>query len=131
MRVIDGYTIKINRGDILPIKLVIPVYEEDEHGQPVFDHNYIFRVGDKVDFGVYKKRRMSKDALLLKTIIVDEETEELNFVLSSEDMKIGPLINKPTEYWYEVELNDGQTIIGYDDEGPKIMMLYPEGSEIV
>lgn len=131
MRVIDGYTIKINRGDILPIKLKIPVYIENEEGEPVFDHYYQFQVGDKIDFSVYKRRRMSKDALLLKEIIVSEEAEELNFTLTSEDMKIGPLINKPTEYWYEVELNDKQTIIGYDDKGPKVMLLYPEGSEIV
>lgn len=131
MRVIDGYTIKINRGDILPIKLKIPVYIENEEGEPVFDHYYQFQVGDKIDFSVYKRRRMSKDALLLKEIIVSEEAEELNFILTSEDMKIGPLINKPTEYWYEVELNDKQTIIGYDDAGPKVMLLYPEGSEIV
>jgi len=131
MRVIDGYTIKINRGDILPIKLQIPVYELDEHGVPVFDHYYQFKVGDKIDFSVYKKRRMSKDALLLKHMEVEEESTEFNFVLTSEEMKIGPLIDKPTEYWYEVELNDQQTVIGYDDNGPKIMILYPEGSEIV
>lgn len=36
------------------------------------------------------------------------------------------------DYWYEVELNpetEAQTIIGYDEDGPKIFRLYPEGDD--
>ena len=37
--------------------------------------------------------------------------------------------NKATEFWYEVELNDNDTILGYDKQGPKRMIVYPEGKE--
>ena len=36
--------------------------------------------------------------------------------------------NATIEYWYEIELNDKQTIVGYE-EGPAILYLYPEGAE--
>ena len=29
-----------------------------------------------------------------------------------------------------MKLNKEQTVLGYDKNGPKIFMLYPEGSEI-
>ena len=81
-------------------------------------------------FGVYANRKMSGEALLLKRYTVEEETEEFEFTISAEDMKIGDLIDKPTDYWYEIELNGDQTILGYDQDGAKILRLYPEGSEI-
>jgi hypothetical protein len=51
-------------------------------------------------------------------------------MLSKEDTKIGKKVNKPVDYWYEVELNPDtypQTIVGYDEDGAKIFKLYPEG----
>ena len=39
-------------------------------------------------------------------------------------------MNKPVEYWYEIELNNEHTVIGYDDNGAKIFMLFPEGSKV-
>ena len=121
MRIIDGTTIKINRGNTLPLKLVIPISHTE---------NYTFQVGDEIMFGVYANKKMSDEALLLKRYIVEEPTEEFEFTLSADDMKFGDLINKPTDYWYEIELNGDQTILGYDEDGAKILRLYPEGSEI-
>jgi hypothetical protein len=39
------------------------------------------------------------------------------------------MLNKPIEYWYEIQLNYYQTIVGYDESGPKLFMLYPEGED--
>ena len=39
-------------------------------------------------------------------------------------------MNIPTEYWYEIELNNENTVIGYDNNGPKLFVLYPEGEDI-
>ena len=69
---------------------------------------------------------------MAKDTLVEEETTTVNISLNSEDTKIGNLVNKPTKYWYEIELNpdtNPQTIVGYDLEGEKIFMLYPEGDE--
>lgn len=121
MRILNGTTIEINRGNTLPLKLVIPISHTE---------NYVFQVGDEIMFGVYANRKMSGEALLLKRYTVEEETEEFEFTISADEMKIGELIDKPTDYWYEIELNGDQTILGYDQDGAKILRLYPEGSEI-
>jgi hypothetical protein len=37
------------------------------------------------------------------------------------------------DYWYEVELNpdeDCQTIVGYDEDGAKVLRLFPEGADV-
>ena len=122
MRVIDGTTIKINRGDVLPLRLTIPISEEE---------NYTFQEGDIIVFGVYGAKKMSQPALLLKEVTVQEESKHVDIVCTSEEMKIGELIDKPVDYWYEIELNGQQTVIGYDDNGAKILRLFPEGSEVI
>lgn len=121
MQKIDGTTIMINRGDVLNLSLSLST----SSGDP-----YTFQDGDKVVFSVYLKGKMSEGAVLLKEITVSgsQQTIEINF--TKEDTKIGDLINKPVEYWYEVELNNEYTVIGYDEEGAKLFMLYPEGSKI-
>ena len=60
------------------------------------------------------------------------EEDSVRIRLRREDTKIGDIIHKPVKYWYEVELNpdtEPQTIVGYDDDGPKIFTLYPEGAD--
>lgn len=52
---------------------------------------------------------------------------EVEIPLNSEDTKIGDVVNYKVKYWYEIELNN-MTTIGYDKEGPKEFILYPEGS---
>lgn len=121
MRKIVGTTIMVNRGNPLPLSLVLPISHTE---------NYVFQVGDVVKFAVYNKNRMSEEALLLKEFEVEQETEKFEFNITAEEMKIGELINKPVEYWYEVELNGEQTVLGYDTDGAKILKLYPEGSDI-
>ncbi len=138
MRVIEGTTIKINRGDYLPIKLKAkqPTFDEngdvvvDEHGNPVLI-DYIFQDGETIQFGIYEKKKYDKNALLLKEVIVEEATSTVEFTITSQEMKIGKLINKPKDYWYEVTMDGGQTLIGYDENGAKILRLYPEGSEVI
>jgi len=90
---------------------------------------YVFREGDIVRFTVVARKDCS-DIVLRKDIAVTEETEAVEIILDGDDTKIGGVINKPTDYWYEVELNPEthpQTIIGYDQNGAKVFKLYPEG----
>lgn len=120
MQNIEGSTISINRGDELNINLSI----KKQDGT-----NYIYQVGDVVVFCVYKKGKMNEEAVLLKRIEVPSETESISINCTNEETKIGEMKNKPIEYWYEIELNDKYTVIGYDKLGPKLFMLYPEGSQ--
>lgn len=108
-------TIHITRGDKGVIELAID--------------NYTFSVGDTIEFRVYEKRALDKLPVLSKVVTVEKEAATIDIELSSEDTKIGEPRNAPREYWYEIELNDHQTIIGYDEDGAKVLMLYPEGVE--
>ena len=60
--------------------------------------------------------------------------EKVDILLTGEEMKIGELISKPKDYWYEIELNpltNPQTIVGYDEDGAKVFRLFPEGGDEV
>ena len=93
---------------------------------------YTFREGDVVRLKVFGKKDC-ENVVLQKDVNVEAETTQVEVWLSKEDTKIGEVINKPTDYWYEVELNPDtkpQTIIGYDDDGAKVFKLFPEGRDV-
>lgn len=118
----ESKQISITRGDIASLDISVKNTDGTD---------YVFNVGDVVRFNVCKKKDFTS-IVISKEIKVDTETTSVNITLNKQDTKIGEVINKPTEYWYEVELNPKttpQTIIGYDEDGAKIFMLYPEGSE--
>lgn len=119
---IDDTTIKITRGDIATIEV-----SANSEG----DTAYEFKAGDVVRLKVFKKKDCNC-VVMSKSITVDKATTKVEIELTSADTTIGELINKKAEYWYEVELNPDtapQTIVSYDDDGEKLFVLYPEGSD--
>ena len=118
----DDNSIYLTRGDIASIQITALNSSGEE---------YMFKSGDIVRFSIFEKGHY--DNLVLRSDVeVTAETKFVNINLSGNDTKIGELINKPKPYWYEVELNPDtapQTIIGYDNNGPKILTLFPEGVE--
>lgn len=93
---------------------------------------YTFKVGDIVRFRVFAKNKCD-DIVLQKDVIVESETMIVDVILERSDTKIGGIISKPVDYWYEIELNPDttpQTIVGYDSNGPKIFRLFPEGDDV-
>ena len=118
----EDLTIHITRGDAAQFHIKAMVD----------DAEYIFQPEDVVRFNVYAKKDCS-NVVLTKDVAVTEETDAVLVELNKEDTKIGEVISKPTDYWYEVELNpenNPQTIIGYDENGAKIFKLFPEGGAI-
>lgn len=118
----DDLSIYATRGDIV----FFSVSAEDD-GNP-----YKFQAGDVLRIKVYGKKN-AENVVLQKDFPVTKETETVEIFLSEEDTKIGDVISKPTDYWYEVELNpydNPQTIIGYDEDGAKVFRLFPEGDDI-
>ena len=94
--------------------------------------DYVFQPGDTVRFSAFEKKACHCVALR-KDFVVGEETTIVDIMLDGEDTKIGDTISKPVDYWYEVELNPDsapQTIVGYDEDGPKVFRLYPEGGDV-
>lgn len=119
----NDMTILLTRGDTAVIPVTAVVDEES---------NYVFQLGDVLRFKVFEKKNCD-NVVLEVNFPVEEETELVNLVLTEQHTTIGGTINKPVDYWYEVELNpytNPQTIVGYDDDGPKIFRIYPEGKEI-
>jgi hypothetical protein len=118
----EDLTIHITRGDAAVFSVGAFVGEDGNK------QAYTFRVGDVVRFAVCGKKDYS-NVVLQKDFTVNAETDAVEIVLDGEDTKIGGTISKPTEYWYEVELNPEtkpQTIIGHTEDGAKVFMLYPE-----
>lgn len=118
----DDLSIYATRGDIV----FFSVSAEDD-GKP-----YKFQAGDVVRIKVYGKKE-AENVVLQKDFPVTEITENVTIFLTEEDTKIGDVISKHKDYWYEVELNphnNPQTIIGYDEDGAKVFRLFPEGDDI-
>ena len=121
-RINDDLSIEITRGDV--VEFTVTAQENGE--------NHVFKTGDVVRFKVFEKKGC-ECVVLQKDFGVESDTEEVTIVLEEVDTKIGDLISKPKDYWYEVELNPDTlpcTIIGYDADGAKVFKLYPEGRDL-
>jgi hypothetical protein len=118
----DDLSIYVTRGDIVFFGVLA-----EKDGKP-----YTFKVGDVVRIKVFGKKDCNT-VVLQKDFPIAVESEMAEIYLSENDTKIGGVINKHNDYWYEVELNPNsnpQTIIGYDDDGAKIFRLFPEGRDL-
>lgn len=114
----DKTTIKCTRGD----KGSITIRKKTKEGtieQFYKDDVVIFSI--KNNFG-------ENAPILRKKIVVTENCDSVTFSFDKNDTSIGELISKPTKYQYDVAINEDMTILGYDEEGAKIFMLFPEGS---
>ena len=121
----EDLSIYATRGDIV----FIAVTAEETDGAE--GENYKFQPGDVVRFKAYGKKD-AENVVLQKDFPVTAETEEVEIFLTEQDTKIGDVISKPVDYWYEVELNpftNPQTIIGYDENGAMVFKLFPEGDD--
>lgn len=113
--------ISITRGD----SGTITITANDSDGST---HN--FSIGDILRLKVMMKGDVS-NIVLTKDVTAVAAGTSVDMALTSTDTLIGELINKPVTYWYEIELNPGlnsNTIICYDEDGPKEFVLYPEAS---
>ena len=116
----EDNSIYATRGDI--VFFYVSAAEDD-------GTQHTFQTGDTVRIKIFERKNCQK-VYLQKDFPVIGDAQKVAIYLSEEDTKIGESISKPTDYWYEVELNpeaEPQTIIGYDEDGPKIFRLFPEG----
>lgn len=120
----DDLSIYATRGDIVCLNVSAT---DDRTGEA-----YEFQPGDVVQMKIYVKKD-AENVVLQKDFPIVAKTNAVGVFLTEQDTKFGDVISKPTDYWYEVTLNpytNPQTFIGYDEDGPKIFKLYPEGNEI-
>lgn len=92
---------------------------------------YTFKEGDIVRIKVFEKNGCHC-VVLQEDFPATEGLNKVDIYLTGEKTKIGELISKPKDYWYEIELNpltNPQTLVGYDEDGAKIFRLFPEGGD--
>lgn len=115
--------IELTRGDVLPLNITATNKDGTD---------YEFGTDDVIRFKIIEKNKCNC-VIVQKDVVVNVPTTSVQLDLSCSDTKIGKLINKPVDYWYEVELNpdtNPQTIIGYTKEsGGKLFTLLPEGGD--
>ena len=118
----DG-SIFLTRGDIA----IIEISAKTDNGS---DHTFL--AGDIVRLKITNRKRCDQ-VVLSKDVTIKEDCTNVDIILGKDDTRFGEIINKPVDYWYEVELNPDtapQTMIGYDADGPKIFRLFPEGGGV-
>lgn len=120
----DDLSIYATRGDTVFFEVSA---EEENTGAA-----YFFEAGDVVRIKIMQKKNPG-NVVLEKSFPVEEKTDKVSILLTGEEMKIGDVISKATDFWYEIELNPDtvpQTIVGFDEDGAKIFRLYPEGADM-
>lgn len=128
-------TIFITRGDATQKKFnrlafTFPIYNFETKQE----EDYVFQLDDKISFVVVEKKGYTKTEVLrkdytLRDLGYTEPSTMPEIILTEEDTKLFDLINKAKTYWYEISLNDNTTILGFDDEGGKKLIVYPEADE--
>lgn len=121
-KVNDDLSIYVTRGDSASFT-VTAVKDEEE---------YTFPAGSVVRLKVYE-RKGCECVVLQKDFPVAADSKSAEITLTEIDTRIGGLISKPKDYWYEIELNpfdNPETIIGYDEDGAKVFKLFPEGKDL-
>lgn len=124
----DDLSISLTRGDTVSFDVTAKQGDVD----------YIFEDGDTIVFKVSEAK--DAGAVLLKVSSVakikeGEPTTKVTVSLTDEQtasLTGGTIISKPVEFWYEIALENDtrgkvrQTLIGYDEDGAKILRLFPE-----
>ena len=95
---------------------------------------YKFKFTDKLSFVVFEKKGYTKEEVfridwVVKDLNYPEESESVEIPLIEELTKLFPQTNKKKVYWYDICLNDTTTILGFDEDGAKKLIVYPEGGE--
>jgi len=110
-----------NRGD----KVSFTFSALDANGDP-----YTFLTSDVLTMNVITPKKYTDGVVFTKDFTIS--VEGVNQVLeltALETKSMCNMINEPLTLWYEIVLNDDETLVGYDADGAKLAVIYPEGGE--
>lgn len=119
IKIDDEKTIHITRGDAT----------NDLNKLTISYDDYEFKTNDKLKLVVVEKKGYTEKIVFEKEQTVLSASSSVDFALTSTETKSFPLENKKKTYWYDIRLNDDTTIIGYDEENAKKLIVYPGGVE--
>lgn len=86
---------------------------------------YQFQVDDKITFNIYLRNGYDDEPLLSKDIIVETAAYSIDIPLTEEEMTFGDIANKPVTYWYDITLNEDNTVVCFNENGAKEFIQYP------
>ena len=127
----DNTIIHLTRGDITTgefnrLAFYLPISDGET------ETNYKFKLTDKISFVVFPKKGYTQNEIFrleytLEELGYTEPTTIVEIPLTEELTTKFPLLNKKATYWYDIALNDTLTVLGFDDDGAKKIIVYPEG----
>ena len=113
---IKNKTIHLNRGDSANIQIACN-NSTFEDGQEL--KMYVMEAGNCENILLDTSALLTADSNTATISITSEQTKALS----------EPFSGGSKEFWYELELQAGEertTLVGYDEDGPKLFILYPE-----
>ena len=130
----DKQTIYLTRGDAISEFFRLAFYFPIWNFETQQEEKYTFQLTDKISFVVKERKGYTKPEVLriektLAEMGYTEPTQYPEILLTEEDTKAFDLLNKKATYWYDIVLNDTTTILGYDEDGAKKIIVYPEANE--
>lgn len=117
IRIDEDKTIHLTRGDAT----------NDINKLVVSKDGVSFSENDTLKLIVVKKKGYTSEIVFSKKQTITQDSNEVEFSLTTEDTSTFPLENKKKEYWYDFVLNGDTTILGYDEENAKKFIVYPGG----
>ena len=130
----DRQTIYLTRGDDTDKFHRLAFYYPIYNFATKQEEKYMFQLTDKIAFVVKEKKGYTKTEVLrvektLAEMGYTEPTEYPEIILTEEDTKAFELLDKKGVYWYDIVLNNTTTILGYDTDGAKKLIVFPEAEE--
>lgn len=110
---IKNKNIYLNRGDAVNIQVAC--------------NNASFEANDYIEFYIMEQGK-SQNVLFEKKFTIEDEGNTVDIALTSAETKsICPAFDSGYKtFWYEIEYNGSITLMGYDDNGAKLLVMYPE-----
>lgn len=118
----SGNTLHITRGDGGVLTLQYP--------------GHTFSTGDNVVVNIYRENAMDTDPIMYWTTEADIsghsceasfDGDTVEMTIEAEYTQLDSPITEPAPYWWEAVCGE-ETFICYDEQGPKILNLYPGGT---
>ena len=122
------------------VDVLLNVYWYDASRNKLYDSNYNessvsistlsivyyeFQVGDIIKLNIYEKNGYDKDPIKSVIVEVDSAGVSVDIPLTENDTTFGEISNKAITYWYDITLNDDQTVVCFNEEGAKEFIQYP------
>ena len=86
---------------------------------------YEFQQGDVIDFKIYERNGYNKPPLKEISITVETPATSVDIPLTKSDTTFDKIENRQATYWYDITLNDDSTVVCYNENGAKEMIIYP------